>query len=132
VQHSLTYPDRPLGKKKRLIGQWGEQCAAIHYHHKGYVTLANNWRHQRAEIDLITHLPGSKCLVLVEVKVRNHQLQDHPAAKARQFRRIAKAGTAYLYMHGLSWEIRIDLALVQNLKGKSHVIVYQGFWEGWG
>ena len=131
MQHSPTYPDRPLSKQKQLIGQWGEQCVAVHYQHEGYVSIARHWRHQRAEIDLIVHQPGQQLLVLIEVKVVGHH-RDHPAAKSRQFRRIAKAGTAYLNMHGLNWEIRIDLALVQNSKGKSHVIVHQGFWEGWG
>ena len=51
------------------LGQEGEQLARTYLERKGYRIIVSNWRHGRAEIDLITTYDN--ILVFVEVKTRS-------------------------------------------------------------
>ena len=59
-----------------ILGKRGEQLAVSFLEKKGYQILATNWRHRRAEIDIIAM--DEDVLVFVEVKTRNNNNFGEP------------------------------------------------------
>lgn len=51
-------------------GHYAEKVAARYLRAQGYKVYALNWRHPRAEIDIVAGAPGSGSPVFVEVKYR--------------------------------------------------------------
>lgn len=103
--------------EKQRLGQRGEELARLHLEAKGYRTLETNWRHRRAEIDLI--LMDDRILVFVEVKTRGTSAFGHPLLfmKRRQTQLLSAAATAYMDQIGHDWEIRFDLVSVVLPRG---------------
>jgi len=80
---------------KRELGRWGEKRAKRYLKRQGYRALADNYKTERGEIDLI--MEERETLVFVEVKTRegedytptetavNYGKQKRMSAAARQF-----------------------------------------------
>ena len=62
--------------KHNEIGQFGEQAASDYLEQKGYKILDRNWRHGRAEIDIVAM--DGVTLVFAEVKTRSNDLFERP------------------------------------------------------
>jgi putative endonuclease len=58
------------------LGKRGEEIAKEYLENKGYQILKMNWRHKRAEIDLIAR--HEKTLIFIEVKTRSSVDFGHP------------------------------------------------------
>ena len=62
--------------KHNDLGKRGEELAKVFLQNSGYEILAENWRHKRAEIDLIARL--GNFFVCVEVKTRSTSVFGEP------------------------------------------------------
>ncbi len=83
------------------IAKLGETFAAEHLKARGYQILAQNYRYQRGEIDLIAQ--QEKRIVFVEVKTRRSLKFGLPqcAVTEQKQRQISKIALAYLQTQNL-------------------------------
>lgn len=102
------------------LGAAGEQAAADYYLAHGYTVAARNFRHGRAEIDLIVEQAQPARLVFVEVKVRTDLRYGYPEefVTPAQQQRIRRAAEEYIYRRNWPGDIRFDiLSLTPNSQG---------------
>jgi putative endonuclease len=96
-------------------GKWGEEQAANYLYNKGYTILSRNYRHQKAEIDLIVQT--GNWVVAVEVKTRvGKQVEQpfHAITKTKQ-RLLIKAINFYVRSWPNPVEVRMDaISVVQH------------------
>lgn len=90
-------------------GKQGEALALSYLQKKGYEILATNWKHRRAEIDIIAK--DQKILVFVEVKTRRDDYFGKPevAVTKRKKTLLTDASIAYMEEIQHDWEIRFDI-----------------------
>lgn len=95
--------------EKQRLGRQGEDHALAHLKAAGYQLLERNWRHGKAEIDLIMN--DGECLVFIEVKTRSTDAFGHPLefVRKRQTQLLSTAAAAYMEQINHDWEIRFDL-----------------------
>jgi len=89
-------------------GKWGEQQAADYLTDKGYTILTRNYRHQKAEIDLIAQ--SGNWIIAVEVKTRTGKQMEDPfraITKTKQ-RLLIKAINEYVRSWPSPVEVRMD------------------------
>jgi putative endonuclease len=102
----------PKMAKHNEVGQFGEQKATEFLEQKGYKILDRNWRHGRAEIDIVA-MDGAT-LVFGEVKTRSNDLFERPelAVDEKKRRLLTRAAVAYMRKIGHEWAIRFDILAV--------------------
>ena len=83
------------------IAKLGEKLAVEHLKTQGYQILAENYRYQRGEIDIISK--HEERIVFVEVKTRRSLKYGVPQAAVteQKQRQISKIALAYLQKHNL-------------------------------
>ncbi|GAA4422567.1 YraN family protein [Pontibacter saemangeumensis] len=90
-------------------GQDGENRAAAYLQHNGYTIVRKNYRHRRAEVDIIAQ--KENLLVFVEVKTRGTDRYGYPE-EAVDFRKEAlllSAAEAYIEETEWQHEVRFDI-----------------------
>lgn len=97
---------------KKAIGNRGEALAAQYLVEKGYSVIAKNYRHKRAEIDLIAQKAG--LLVFVEVKARSSTGYGFPEEAVDEKKAAMIVDAADHYIYEAAWEglIRFDVISV--------------------
>ncbi len=99
-------------------GKKGEELAAQFLRENGLEILAINWRHGRAEVDIIAR--DGKVLVFVEVKTRSYDFFGKPEefVNKTKTRLMANAAAAYMKANSHDWAIRFDIVsiLMKNEK----------------
>ena len=90
-------------------GQKGEAIAINFLQQLGYQIQATNWRHRRAEVDIIAK--DGEVLVFIEVKTRTDDAFGNPASfvTPKKERFLADAANVYMEEIGHYWEIRFDI-----------------------
>ena len=90
-------------------GKEGEDLAIAYLERKGYVILERNWRHRKAEIDIIAVKGGT--LAVVEVKTRNtdHFGKPQDFVNRKKIGLIVRAVNAYVNSRDLDIEVRFDI-----------------------
>lgn len=93
-------------------GKKGEALAARYLEDKGYQIQDRNYRHRRAEIDLIAK--KDDLLVFVEVKARSSTAFGYPEdfVDEKQASRIISAADQYVRQINWSGDIRFDIIAV--------------------
>lgn len=94
------------------LGKKGEEIAVEFLKGKGYLILETNWRHRRAEVDIIAK--DGEILVFVEVKTRSTQLWGQPelAVTPKKERLMVDASGVYMEQINHQWEVRFDIVSV--------------------
>lgn len=112
------------------LGHAGEEAALHYLLAQGYALLHRNYRHRRAEVDLIMHR-GRELLIFVEVKARSSAQYGHPeefvTERKRQLLRLAASHV----QEELNWsgDIRFDiLALSPSSQGLRIEHFEDAFW----
>lgn len=92
-----------------VLGSQGESIACTHLQKNGYRILEQNWRYDRAEIDVIAET--SEFLVIVEVKTRSTDFFGMPLefVTDRKQTLLIKAAEAYIDQAGIDKEVRFDI-----------------------
>ncbi len=92
-----------------LLGKEGELLALNFLKKKKYTILECNWRHQKAEIDIIAEFDNY--LVEIEVKTRSSEAFESPkeAVTVSKQKRIIKAADAFIQERNLDLECRFDI-----------------------
>ncbi|POY39403.1 YraN family protein [Solitalea longa] len=94
------------------LGKRGEQIALEHLKVNGYEIIANNWRYQHAEIDLIVQKKND--LVFIEVKTRTGNFFGNPEefVTSQKEKLFALAAEEFIYRQGHTGECRFDIVSV--------------------
>lgn len=121
-----------MGKHNEL-GKKGEEIAADFLVKKGYQLLETNWRHRKAEIDIIAKLDD--VLIFIEVKSRSNSFFGRPESfvDAKKQQLIADAASVYMEEVGHEWEVRFDIisVLFHNEVYQSVDHFKDAFFPGW-
>jgi putative endonuclease len=92
-----------------IFGKQGEEMACEYLLKNGFAILEKNWRHLKAEVDIIATI--DKMLVIVEVKTRATADFGAPeeSINSNKQRLLCEAANAYLELNQLKNEIRFDI-----------------------
>jgi putative endonuclease len=110
---------------KMQTGLNGEQKAAEHLISKGYKILERNYRHKRAEIDLIAE--KDDWLIFVEVKTRSSSYFGFP----EEFVDTHKKGMIFYaadhYMYTKDWEgnVRYDIISILGVGFDQEILHFE-------
>jgi putative endonuclease len=98
---------------KIKLGKEGERLAANFIIQKGFEVVRRNYRHRRAEIDLI--VKREDWLIFIEVKTRSSSSYGEPeeAVTAKKIRMIFDAAEEYIYSIDWHGHIRFDIISVK-------------------
>jgi len=102
-----------MTRRRKQLGQLGEQLAAAALAARGYTIVARNWRCPAGEIDIVAQ--DGDCLVMVEVRTRRGETYGTPeesVTPAKQAKLI-ELGQTYVQEHGWDGPWRIDVVAVQ-------------------
>ena len=105
--------------KHNDTGKRGEDLAAQFLEEKNYRLLERNWRHGRAELDIIAM--DGKTMVFVEVKTRSDDIFERPENAVKNKKRGLMIKASIGYMHKIQHEnaIRFDILSVILRGGKA-------------
>lgn len=95
-------------------GKAGEDIAVEFLESEGYTILERNYHFEKAEVDIVAY--DSQRFIFVEVKTRNgHSFEEsEERLSPEQFKRVMKAGQAWLYERKMEGApVRFDLITVQ-------------------
>ena len=87
------------------LGKEGERAAKEHLISKGYEIVKENYRFERAELDLIVKSEAKKILVFVEVKTRRNKKFGEPEESVTEQKQnqLLKSAEGFL-MTNPGWE----------------------------
>lgn len=93
-------------------GRMGEDHAVAYLLGKGYTILRQNYRHRRAEVDIIAQ--QGDLLVFVEVKTRSTDRYGFPeeAVGAKKEAMLLNAADEFILQEGWGHEVRFDIISV--------------------
>ncbi|WP_435624375.1 YraN family protein [Flagellimonas sp.] len=96
------------------FGRKGEQIAADFLKKKGYQILKQNYRFDKAEVDIIAKM--NNFLVIVEVKTRTSEfLEDlSQTINPGKIKRLTKAANHYVLENDLDIEVRFDVMVIRK------------------
>lgn len=107
---------------KMSIGKKGEDLAEAFLVNKGFSIVAKNFRHKKAEVDIIAR--KDDWLIFVEVKTRTTVAFGEPEAfvDAKKARMIFSAAEEYIFSTNWHGHVRFDVISVKL--GKETEIVH--------
>lgn len=112
------------------LGKYGEQLAKAYLEEKGYEILDENWRYERAEVDLIAYLDS--VIIFVEVKTRSSTGFGLPEdfVNRAQRKRMANAADEYLELMNHEGETRFDIISILFKENNRYTIkhIEDAFW----
>lgn len=91
------------------IGTKGEDAAASFLEQNGHTILVRNYRHAKAEVDIISK--DKNAIVFTEVKTRASESFGYPEESVNKKKRslLKQAAEEYMYQHKLDADIRFDI-----------------------
>jgi putative endonuclease len=100
-------------KNQTQVGQEGERLAAEFLVGKGFEIVVKNYRHRRAEIDLI--VKRDDWLIFVEVKARSSMNYGHPEdfVGTQKISKLFEAAEEYIYATDWQGHVRFDVISVK-------------------
>ena len=119
--------------KHNELGKRGEEIATEFIRNKGYIILETNWKHRKAEIDIIAKV--DEVLIFIEVKSRSSTYFGRPETfvDSKKQQLIADAASVYMEEVGHEWEVRFDIIsiLFHNEVYQSVDHIKDAFFPGW-
>ena len=98
-----------LSESKKLIGQWGEDCACRYLRSRGYKVIGRNFSCRFGEIDVIAQKRGY--LIFAEVKLRKSDrfAEAREYVDARKQERLRSAASLWLSENPTKLQPRFDI-----------------------
>jgi len=102
--------------KHNEFGKLGEQLAVDFLLKNGYIVCAKNYRHLKAEIDIIAK--KGETLAIVEVKTRTTNFLEDitDVIDQKKIRLLTMAADQYVQENDLDVEVRFDVVIVIKKK----------------
>lgn len=98
------------------LGEKGEQLAADYLVEHGYQIIEKNYRHHKAEVDIIAKKGNT--LAVVEVKTRSTDFFGNPEefVNQKKIKLLVSAINHYVVERNLDVEVRFDIIAIINKK----------------
>ena len=112
------------------LGRKGEDLAADYIRNKGYIILEQNYRHKKAEIDIIAKI--NNCIVFIEVKTRRNTIFDLPenAVDRKKMDKLQEGALYYIELHNITSDIRFDIiSIIIDNKNMDINHIEDAFWN---
>lgn len=107
------------------LGKTGEEIAKKHLETLGYETVAENYRFNRAETDIIVIHRDKKVLVFVEVKTRRSKSFGEPqeSVTLKKQEQMVRSAEGFLMTHSEynDFEKRFDVIAIMLENGKEKI-----------
>lgn len=107
------------------LGKYGEAIAKKHFEDLGYILVAENYRFERAETDLIFRNDEKKLLVFVEVKSRTNKKYGEPeeSITVKKLTQMKKSAEGFIMMNPEYNEYlkRYDIAAIMIENGTEKI-----------
>jgi putative endonuclease len=100
------------------LGTKGEALAQEHLIENGFQILDTNWRHNRAELDIVCRKNNE--LIVVEVKTRSNDFFQSPeeGVTFAKEKHLIRGAEAYIEANDIELDCRFDvISIVLNDKG---------------
>ena len=109
----------------RKLGANSEELAVQHLENEGYKILFRNYRHQKAEIDIIAQKDNHLCFM--EVKARTNLQFGYPETfvKSYQKKRIKEAAENYIRTFHWHNSIRFDIISVVQQENATEIVHFE-------
>ena len=104
------------------FGNLAEELATSFLAEKGYKILANNFRYQKGEIDIIAEFQNQ--IIIVEVKARGNDIFMEPqeAVTKKKIKSLVMVADFFMRDRNLDQEVRFDIiAVLPDQKGKLQI-----------
>lgn len=101
------------------FGKLAEEKAVVFLQAKGYQILAQNYRFQKAEIDIIAEFENQFIVVEVKARTNNHFMEPFETVNKRKIRLILSATQHFLEEKDEDKEVRFDI--ISILKKGNHL-----------
>lgn len=120
-----SYKPSPLKALHQRLGKEAEDLAASYLQKKGFSITARNYRHQKAEIDIIAQKETH--LLFVEVKSRTSNRFGYPEEFVIPSKQtlLRKAAENYIIEHDWNQAIRFDIIAVLQRNGKVQITHFE-------
>ncbi len=93
----------------KLLGAYGEQCAAKLLHHEGYTIYAANYETYVGELDIIALKDDVMCFVEVKTRQVGGMYSPADAVDARKQNNIKGSAAAFMNRYKLNYKTRFDI-----------------------
>lgn len=107
------------------LGKRGEEIAKKYFESLGYRLLAENYRFERAETDLVFTDEQKRLLVFVEVKTRTNKKFGEPeeSITEKKVEQLIKSAQGFVmtYPDYEEYEKRFDVASIMIVNGKEEL-----------
>ena len=107
------------------LGKIGEELARKYLESKGYELVKENYRFERAEMDLIMKNEASKTLVFIEVKTRKTKAFGEPQEAVDEYKQLQLIKSAEGFMMNYpeyeDYEKRFDIIAI-FIEGDKEII----------
>lgn len=93
----------------RLLGAYGEQCAARYLRDNGYKILSADYKTYVGEIDLVAQKKKTVCFVEVKTRTEGAMLPPSSAVGLKKRENIKASASIYMNLSKLKCEKRFDI-----------------------
>ncbi len=93
----------------RLLGAYGEQCAARYLRNNGYKILSANFRTNSGEIDIIAEKKNTVCFVEVKTRTQGCMLPPSSAVGVHKEANIRSSAAVYMNINKSDKSKRFDI-----------------------
>lgn len=104
------------------FGKEAENAAANFLLNNGYQIITRNFRHQKAEIDIIAKKDNLLCIVEVKARSTDTFLEPQEAVNKKKIKMIVAATDAYIEETNETSEVRFDIITVIPNKSGGFII----------
>jgi len=105
------------------LGKTGESIAKEYFETQGYEIVAENYRYERAETDIIVENEKKKLLLFVEVKTRRNRKFGEPeeSVTEKKVQQMIKSAQGFLVLNPVydDYEKRFDIVTIMIEGGKA-------------
>ncbi len=108
---------------RKTKGKIGEERAIKFLEENGFEIVEQNYRYQRAEVDIIALL-NNDLLIFVEVKLRGNNVFGHPEEFVSETQQNLILNAAEDYIHAINWtgDVRFDIIAIDKNKSIKHFV----------
>ena len=94
------------------LGKLGEIAAVNYLKSSGHSILKQNWKYQKAEVDIISAKDNLIVVTEVKTRVEDYLVDPAKAVTLKKQKQIVKAANAYIVENDLDNEVRFDIIAV--------------------
>jgi putative endonuclease len=120
-----AYVTGKIKEASHQLGKKAEDLAINYLLNKGYQIMCRNYRHGKAEIDIIAKQASHLCFVEVKARSSLHFGYPETFVKRLQQRLIKQAAESYMRAYGWNDAIRFDIISIVQQSGTLALVHFE-------